>query len=123
MKVLVTGGAGSIGSQIWSRSLLSEGHEVSILDDFQRLLLIPMIKHDNIAGVGDRSPSTIPTSRKCPRGARNFHREKIDARSFISAARAGRWGGHLIGQPQLYYETNVNGTLTLRWKRLRAVGI
>lgn len=117
MKVLVTGGAGFIGSHLVEK-LLSEGHEVSILDDFNDFY-DPQIKRDNIAGLGDQV-TIHHTDLRNARGVREiFHREKIDAIIHL-AARAGVRPS--IGQPQLYYETNVNGTLTLL-EAARAVGI
>jgi len=117
MKVLVTGGAGFIGSHLVEK-LLSEGHEVSILDDFNDFY-DPQIKYDNIAGVGDQV-TVHHTDLRNSRGVREiFHREKIDTIIHL-AARAGVRPS--IGQPQLYYETNVNGTLNLL-EAARAVGI
>jgi UDP-glucuronate 4-epimerase len=117
MRVLVTGGAGFIGSHLVEK-LLSEGHEVLILDDFNDFY-DPQIKHDNIAGVSDQVTVHHADLRNA-RGVREiFHREKIDAIIHL-AARAGVRPS--IGQPQLYYETNVNGTLNLL-EAARAVGI
>jgi UDP-glucuronate 4-epimerase len=117
MKVLVTGGAGFIGSHLVEK-LLSEGHEVSILDDFNDFY-DPQIKHDNISGFGDRI-RVHHTDLRNARGVKEvFYRQKIDVIIHL-AARAGVRPS--IGQPELYYETNVNGTLNLL-EAARTVGI
>ena len=50
MRILVTGGAGFIGSHLTER-LLADGHDVAILDDFNDFY-DPKIKRRNIAGFG-----------------------------------------------------------------------
>ena len=108
MRILVTGGAGFIGSHLVEK-LLATGHEVSILDDFNDFY-DPQIKHANVEGVaGDVSIHRIDLRDS---GAVNllFHREKFDAVAHL-AARAGVRPS--IQQPQLYYDTNVSGTLHL----------
>jgi len=108
MRILVTGGAGFIGSHLVEK-LLSTGHEVSILDDFNDFY-DPQIKRANIQAVAsdigihqvDLRDSTAINSL--------FHREKFDAIAHL-AARAGVRPS--IRQPQLYYDTNVDGTLHL----------
>jgi UDP-glucuronate 4-epimerase len=108
MRILVTGGAGFIGSHLVEK-LLAIGHEVSILDDFNDFY-DPQIKRANVEPVaGEVAIHRIDLRDS---GAVNllFHREKFDAVAHL-AARAGVRPS--IRQPQLYYDTNVSGTLHL----------
>ena len=106
MRILVTGGAGFIGSHLVER-LLGAGHEVSILDDFNDFY-DPEIKRANIARVGDQIRIHQIDLRKAAAVRELFHREKFDFVVHL-AARAGVRPS--ISPPQLYYDTNVNGTL------------
>ena len=108
MRILVTGGAGFIGSHLVEK-LLALGHGVAILDDFNDFY-DPRIKHGNIAAVKNDVPVFQIDLRdnNAVRGV--FHREKFDAIAHL-AARAGVRPS--IAQPQLYYDANVNGTLHL----------
>ena len=118
MRVLVTGGAGFIGSYLVEK-LLASGHEVVILDDFNDFY-DPKIKHANIAGFAKHA--TVHHVDLCDgESVRNvFRREKIDAIAHL-AARAGVRPS--IQQPRLYYDTNVTGTLhLLEAARLTGVG-
>jgi UDP-glucuronate 4-epimerase len=108
MRILVTGGAGFIGSHLVDK-LLATGHEVSILDDFNDFY-DPQIKRANIERVaGDVAIHRIDL-RDSASVNLLFHREKFDAIAHL-AARAGVRPS--IQQPQLYYDTNVSGTLHL----------
>ncbi|MEY2562899.1 MAG: UDP-glucuronate 4-epimerase [Verrucomicrobiota bacterium] len=108
MRILVTGGAGFIGSHLVEK-LLETGHEVSILDDFNDFY-DPQIKRANIrAFAADIGIHQVDLRNSAAINAL-FHQEKFDAIVHL-AARAGVRPSIL--QPQLYYDTNVGGTLHL----------
>ena len=117
MKVLVTGGAGFIGSHLVEK-LLADGHSVSIIDDFNDFY-DPKIKRANISGVAKDVRLHDIDLRDADEVANVFRDEKFDA-VFHLAARAGVRPS--IEHPHLYYETNVLGTLNLL-KAARTSGI
>jgi UDP-glucose 4-epimerase len=99
MKLLVTGGAGYIGS-IVAKDLLAAGHEVVVLDSLER---------------GHRAA--------VPAGARLVEADLLD-RDSVNRALDERFDGVLhfaalalvsesVTHPERYYATNVGGTLTL----------
>jgi UDP-glucuronate 4-epimerase len=108
MKVLVTGGAGFIGSHLVER-LLTDGNKVAILDDFNDFY-DPKIKRTNIAVFASDVAVHDVDFRDAEKVANVFRNEKFDA-VFHVGARAGVRPS--IQQPQLYYDTNVAGTLHL----------
>jgi UDP-glucuronate 4-epimerase len=108
MRILVTGGAGFIGSHLVEK-LLSSGHEVAILDDFNDFY-DPQIKRENIADVSKDVAIHQVDLRDSAAVRHLFHQRKFEAIAHL-AARAGVRPSIL--HPQLYYDTNVNGTLHL----------
>ncbi len=108
MRTLVTGGAGFIGSHLVEK-LLTAGHEVAILDDFNDFY-DPQIKHANLAGVAEQVQIHQIDLRNANAVRDLFHREKFELIAHL-AARAGVRPS--ISHPQLFYETNVAGTLHL----------
>src|SRR5204862_185067 len=108
MRILVTGGAGFIGSHL-AEKLLAAGHEVVVLDDFNDFY-DPQIKHANIAGFASDVAVCHVDLRDVESVRSLFRREKLDAIAHL-AARAGVRPS--IQQPRLYYDTNVIGTLHL----------
>lgn len=105
MKIIVTGGAGFIGSHV-VRALLRKGHEVTVLDDFNDFY-DPAIKRGNLAEVkGDLEIAEVDLRDEAATHAL-FERVRPEF-TFHLAARAGVRPSIL--QPKLYLETNVNGT-------------
>jgi UDP-glucose 4-epimerase len=108
MKLLVTGGAGYIGS-IVAQQLLDAGHDVVVLDNLSR---------------GHREA--------VPEGARLTEVDLLDAERVREAVAQGFDGAlhfaayalvaESVAQPQLYYRNNVVGTLNLL-DALRAAGV
>ncbi len=107
MHILVTGGAGFIGSHFVERCL-SLGHRVAILDEFNDFY-DPAIKRANVANF------------------RNVAIHEVDLRDGASVSRVVQEGGfdtivHLaaragvrpsIKEPKLYIDTNITGTFNL----------
>ncbi|WP_256199454.1 SDR family NAD(P)-dependent oxidoreductase [Verrucomicrobium spinosum] len=108
MKVLVTGGAGFIGSHTVER-LLAQGAEVGILDNFNDYYA-PDIKRHNISAVQDRITLVEGDLRDPEVVERAFAEGKYDAVIHL-AARAGVRPS--IEQPELYIDTNIKGTFYL----------
>ena len=108
MRILVTGGAGFIGSHLVEK-LLAANHEVVILDDFNDFY-DPQIKQANIAGFAKDVSVCHFDLRENDSVRTVFGREKVDAVVHL-AARAGVRPS--IQFPRLYYDTNVLGTLHL----------
>ncbi|MFZ3374715.1 MAG: GDP-mannose 4,6-dehydratase [Chthoniobacterales bacterium] len=108
MRILVTGGAGFIGSHLVEK-LLSLDHNVAILDDFNDFY-DPQVKRQNIAAVAKDVAIHHLDLRDSGTVRNLFHREKFEAIAHLGA-RAGVRPS--IQNPQLYYDTNVDGTLHL----------
>jgi UDP-glucuronate 4-epimerase len=118
MRILVTGGAGFIGSHLVEK-LLATGHSVAILDDFNDYY-DPKIKRENIVGILKDVAVYHVDLRENGAVRDLFHREKFETVVHL-AARAGVRPS--IQHPQLYYDTNVNGTLhLLEAARMTGVG-
>jgi len=110
MRILVTGGAGFIGSHVCER-LLREGPEVSILDDLNDFYAAA-VKRANLAAV--ECAGRVAFHEGDIRDAEAIH-AVFSARKpeivFHLAARAGVRPS--LECPLLYEETNVRGTLLL----------
>lgn len=110
-RILVTGGAGFIGSHLVDR-LLSEGDwQVTVVDDFNNFY-DPAIKRENAQRVASNPHYRLAEADIRDQGAL---REVFSEGRFQSvvhlAARAGVRPS--LEQPELYVETNINGTLNL----------
>jgi UDP-glucuronate 4-epimerase len=110
MKILVTGGAGFIGSHV-SRRLLGLGYKIVMIDNFNNYYS-PKVKRANIKEFLSNKnykhyKEDITNYKKTEE---IFNRERPDKIIHL-AARAGVRAS--IDNPQIYLKTNIEGTLTL----------
>ena len=109
--ILVTGGAGFIGSHLVER-LLAEGiWQVSVVDDFNDFYS-PQLKRENISSFLNDSKFRLYRADICDEESlrRVFAENEFDVIVHL-AARAGVRPS--LEQPKLYNRTNINGTLNL----------
>jgi UDP-glucuronate 4-epimerase len=110
MRILVTGGAGFIGSHLCEHWLKS-GHQIAVVDNLDPFY-DPKLKRDNLAAIGaaghfDLFETDIRDSARLAETFNQFHPEAV----VHLAARAGVRPS--LVEPELYTSTNVNGTLNL----------
>jgi UDP-glucuronate 4-epimerase len=108
MTILVTGGAGFIGSHV-VEALLSRGHRVTVLDDFNDFY-DPALKRRNIMPFEDRVSIVQADIRDTAALGAVFSGGRFDAVIHL-AARVGIRPS--VAQPRLYTEVNVMGTQNL----------
>jgi UDP-glucuronate 4-epimerase len=108
MKILVTGGAGFIGSHV-VRKLLQTGYSVAILDDFNDFY-DPRIKRANVEAFDGQAEVVEADIRDASKMKEVVGRGEYDTIIHI-AARAGVRPS--VQNPHAYIETNVNGTYNL----------
>jgi len=110
MRILVTGGAGFIGSHLCER-LLRDKHEVAIMDDLNDFYS-PAAKRANIATVQSAGSAELhEVDIRNPDAVDRVFENYKPTVVFHLAARAGVRPS--LEQPLLYEETNVRGTTVL----------
>jgi len=110
MRILVTGGAGFIGSHL-SERLIREGHEVAVLDDFNDFYS-PDLKRRNLRAVQSAGPCRCTEGDICDAAAVGaLFRDFLPEAVVHLAARAGVRPS--LEQPLLYERVNVGGTAVL----------
>jgi len=109
--ILVTGGAGFIGSHLVDRLLAEGGWHVTVLDDFNDFY-DPSIKRENIRAHLSNPKFKLSEADIRDRDAleQAFTETKFDCIVHL-AARAGVRPS--LKDPRLYVETNIKGTLNL----------
>jgi len=104
MKLLVTGGAGYIGS-IVTRRLLAKGHEVVVFDNLQtgHREAVPAGARLQLGDLRERESIALVV------------REGVDGTPFDGVLHFGALSlvGQSVEHPELYYRTNVGGSLNL----------
>jgi UDP-glucuronate 4-epimerase len=115
MRILITGGAGFIGSNLAERLLIS-GHEIIIIDNFNDFYS-PTLKHGNVAHILRTAETHGKSLLVCEGDIRDgefvraiFAQEEPDAVIHLAAAAGVRPS---IENPILYEEVNVRGTMNL----------
>lgn len=110
MNILITGGAGFIGSHL-ADSLMKRGENVTVIDDFNDFY-DPLLKRENVAShLGSGSYRLVEADiRDAAAVSALFGSTRFDAVCHL-AARAGVRPS--IEQPLLYEQTNCIGTLNL----------
>jgi UDP-glucuronate 4-epimerase len=108
MKILVTGGAGFIGSHLVD-AFVGEGHHVSVIDDFNDFYS-PVTKHRNLEKVISSIRLHVADIRDRELIARIVQTEQPETIVHL-AARAGVRPS--VQQPELYLQTNIIGTFNL----------
>jgi UDP-glucuronate 4-epimerase len=109
--ILITGGAGFIGSHLVDRLLAEGGWNITVVDDFNDFY-DPSLKRNNIAAHLANPNFRLVEADIRDLGALGsaFSEAKFDCIVHL-AARAGVRPS--LREPRLYVETNVNGTLNL----------
>lgn len=111
MKILVTGGAGFIGSHFIEQLLNSQDAEIVSVDNFNDYY-DPQLKRNNAASFADRDGVKLLEHDFCDAA---FIRELFANESFTHVMHLGAYAGVRVSvsQPTVYVRNNVEGTLSL----------
>ena len=110
MRILVTGGAGFIGSHLCER-LLADGHEIAILDDLNDFY-DARLKTENLTAIRRLGPVEFYGGDICDENLVGTVFSTLQQEAVIHlAARAGVRPS--VEQPVLYERVNVGGTVVL----------
>jgi len=110
-RILVTGGAGFIGSHLVDKLLAEGDWQVSALDNFNEFYA-PRIKHDNLAQHADNPRFRLFEADIC---RAEQLREIFAQNDFDAIVHLAAWAGvrPSLLNPKLYTQVNVDGTVNL----------
>lgn len=109
--ILITGGAGFIGSHLVDRLLAEGGWRITVVDDFNDFY-DPAIKRENVrTRLSNPDYQLIEADIRNPNALEQAFGEPAFDCIVHLAARAGVRPS--LKEPRLYVETNINGTLNL----------
>jgi len=110
-RILVTGGAGFIGSHLVDKLLAEGDWQVSALDNFNEFYA-PRIKHDNLAQHADNPRFRLFEADIC---RAEQLREIFAQNDFDAIVHLAAWAGvrPSLLNPKLYTHVNVDGTVNL----------
>jgi len=107
MNILVTGGAGYIGSHCCVE-LLAAGHDVTVVDNLCNSSRVAL---DRVAQIAGRQPRFVEADlRDATALEQLFASSRFDAVIHFAGLKAV---GESVQKPLLYYENNIGGTLRL----------
>jgi UDP-glucuronate 4-epimerase len=110
VKILVTGGAGFIGSHL-TESLLARGHSLTVVDELNDFYS-PALKHENLEHIRQRGPFDFRQCDICDAG--KMARVVEETRPEVVVHLAARAGVRpSLEDPLLYERVNVGGTMAM----------
>lgn len=107
MKILVTGGAGYIGSHT-TLSLIEQGHEVVVVDNYSNSSIESIKRVEKLSGKSIKVYEVDILNKV--ELSKVFETEKVDGVIHFAALKAV---GESVSKPLEYYINNVSGTLSL----------
>ncbi len=109
--ILITGGAGFIGSHLAEKLLAEDSRRVSVIDNFNDFYA-PSVKRGNIANFVENPRFKLYENdiRDAPAVEKIFAENDFDAVVHLAAMAGVRPS---LADPKLYAEVNINGTLNL----------
>ncbi|MCA9355370.1 SDR family NAD(P)-dependent oxidoreductase [Candidatus Kaiserbacteria bacterium] len=108
MKILVTGGAGFIGSAV-ARSLIDSGHDVTVVDNFNDYYEVSL-KHDRVKEFLNGAKVIEADIRDRDKIGELFEQNRFDVVCNLAAMAGVRYS---VEHPDIYVDVNINGLVNI----------